>query len=283
MTMRQPRSLAMSHAPTTKIAGRPHGSWGTVARRPCLRTIPTPSGSAAKDYENASRAARSDCSRFRAGSNGPGRRSWCSLGTRRSRQDGTIKRFGTSQPRGARVVALESPRTWNANNGTFSATSPAPPTAGEMVFFRSLWYSRAGVERVMGFCTAQEYLNSCARRRNSNACWSIPAFACSSSGSPSAARTTAAFHLGRDEVAPSTGSCRRSTSSHSTCGMNIPRRKAMFFHTDTARRAWVVIIGRRQRSAPQLHAPASCPCSTIRTRTEGRSPARRIRFSWVRR
>jgi hypothetical protein len=45
------------------------------------------------------------------------------------------------------------------------------PAAGEIVLFDRSWYNRAGVERVMGFCNPANIWNSCARRRNSNACW----------------------------------------------------------------------------------------------------------------
>ena len=45
----------------------------------------------------------------------------------------------------------------SAANGTFSATSPQLPARGEIVLFDRSWYNRAGVERVMGFCSEEEY------------------------------------------------------------------------------------------------------------------------------
>jgi polyphosphate kinase 2 (PPK2 family) len=86
---------------------------------------------------------------------------------------GTIKRFMEHlNPRGARVVALEKPtETSNAVNGTSSATPSTCRRRGEIVLFDRSWYNRAGVERVMGFCTEQEYRSSCARRPSSSATW----------------------------------------------------------------------------------------------------------------
>ncbi|MFH6972965.1 polyphosphate kinase 2 [Neisseria sp. 23W00296] len=72
---------------------------------------------------------------------------------------GTIKRFMEHlNPRGARVVALEKPTETERGQWYFQRYIQNLPTAGEMVFFDRSWYNRAGVERVMGFCTPQEYL-----------------------------------------------------------------------------------------------------------------------------
>ena len=72
---------------------------------------------------------------------------------------GTIKRFMEHlNPRGARVVALDKPSDVERGQWYFQRYARHLPTAGEMVFFDRSWYNRAGVERVMGFCTGQEYL-----------------------------------------------------------------------------------------------------------------------------
>ena len=72
---------------------------------------------------------------------------------------GTIKRFTEHlNPRGARVVALEKPTETERGQWYFQRYIKHLPTAGEMVLFDRSWYNRAGVERVMGFCTASEYL-----------------------------------------------------------------------------------------------------------------------------
>lgn len=72
---------------------------------------------------------------------------------------GTIKRFMEHlNPRGARVVALEKPTELESGQWYFQRYINHLPTAGEIVFFDRSWYNRAGVERVMDFCTPEEYL-----------------------------------------------------------------------------------------------------------------------------
>jgi polyphosphate kinase 2 len=71
---------------------------------------------------------------------------------------GTIKRFMEHlNPRGARVVALEKPSDVEHGQWYFQRYVQHLPTAGEIVLFDRSWYNRAGVERVMGFCTDDEY------------------------------------------------------------------------------------------------------------------------------
>ena len=72
---------------------------------------------------------------------------------------GTIKRFMEHlNPRGARIVALEKPNERERTQWYFQRYIQHLPAAGEMVFFDRSWYNRAGVERVMGFCKPNEYL-----------------------------------------------------------------------------------------------------------------------------
>lgn len=72
---------------------------------------------------------------------------------------GTIKRFMEHlNPRAARTVALEKPSQQELGQWYFQRYIQHLPTAGEMVFFDRSWYNRAGVERVMGFCSPQEHL-----------------------------------------------------------------------------------------------------------------------------
>lgn len=71
---------------------------------------------------------------------------------------GTIKRFMEHlNPRGARVIALEKPTETEKGQWYFQRYVQHLPTAGEIVLFDRSWYNRAGVERVMGFCTDDEY------------------------------------------------------------------------------------------------------------------------------
>lgn len=71
---------------------------------------------------------------------------------------GTIKRFTEHlNPRGARVVALEKPTEEERGQWYFQRYIKHFPTAGEIVFFDRSWYNRAGVEKVMGYCSEDEY------------------------------------------------------------------------------------------------------------------------------
>ncbi|MBU8976183.1 MULTISPECIES: polyphosphate kinase 2 [unclassified Lysobacter] len=72
---------------------------------------------------------------------------------------GAIKRFMEHlNPRGARVVALEKPSDTERSQWYFQRYVEHLPAAGEIVLFDRSWYNRAGVERVMGFCSTDEYL-----------------------------------------------------------------------------------------------------------------------------
>jgi polyphosphate kinase len=71
---------------------------------------------------------------------------------------GAIKRITESMsPRIARVVALPAPTEREKTQWYFQRYVAHLPAAGEMVLFDRSWYNRAGVERVMGFCTEREY------------------------------------------------------------------------------------------------------------------------------
>ena len=78
---------------------------------------------------------------------------------------GTIKRITQSlNPRVCRVVALAAPTERERSQWYFQRYAAQLPAAGEMVLFDRSWYNRAGVERVMGFCTedeVQEFFRSC--------------------------------------------------------------------------------------------------------------------------
>jgi polyphosphate kinase len=70
---------------------------------------------------------------------------------------GTIKRFTENlNPRGARIVALEKPTEKEQTEWYLQRYIAHLPAAGEIVMFDRSWYNRAGVERVMGFCTPEE-------------------------------------------------------------------------------------------------------------------------------
>ncbi|MGB7260624.1 MAG: polyphosphate kinase 2 [Albidovulum sp.] len=72
---------------------------------------------------------------------------------------GTVKRFTEHlNPRAARVVALNKPSDVEKEQWFFQRYIEHLPTAGEIVFFDRSWYNRAGVERVMEFCSPTDYL-----------------------------------------------------------------------------------------------------------------------------
>ena len=75
-----------------------------------------------------------------------------------SGKDGTIKRIVQHlSPRETRVVALGKPSDRDRTSWYFQRYVPYLPAAQELVLFNRSWYNRAGVERVMGFCTADEH------------------------------------------------------------------------------------------------------------------------------
>ena len=73
-------------------------------------------------------------------------------------KDGMIKRITEHlSPRDTRVIALSKPSSREAGEWYFQRYVEHLPASGEMVLFNRSWYNRAGVERVMGFCTKPEY------------------------------------------------------------------------------------------------------------------------------
>src|SRR3954470_18523125 len=71
---------------------------------------------------------------------------------------GTIKRIAEkTNPRVVRIVALAKPTERERSQWYFQRYVAHLPAAGEIVLFDRSWYNRAGVERVMGFCTPEEY------------------------------------------------------------------------------------------------------------------------------
>lgn len=74
-----------------------------------------------------------------------------------SGKDGTIKRFAEHlSPRETRIVALPKPSNREETMWYFQRYVPHLPAADEIVLFNRSWYNRAGVERVMGFCSRND-------------------------------------------------------------------------------------------------------------------------------
>ncbi len=73
-------------------------------------------------------------------------------------KDGTIKRIAQHlSPRETRIVALGPPSDRDRRSWYFQRYVAELPAGGEIVLFNRSWYNRAGVERVMGFCSKEEY------------------------------------------------------------------------------------------------------------------------------
>ncbi len=73
-------------------------------------------------------------------------------------KDGTIKRIVEHlSPRDTRVVALGAPSDHDRRSWYFQRWASHLPASGEIVLFNRSWYNRAGVERVMGYCSDSEY------------------------------------------------------------------------------------------------------------------------------
>ena len=84
---------------------------------------------------------------------------------------GVIKRITQRlNPRVCRVVALSAPTEKERGEWYFQRYVQHLPSRGEIVLFDRSWYNRAGVERVMGFCTEEEVGSSSARCLSSSGC-----------------------------------------------------------------------------------------------------------------
>ena len=113
-----------------------------------------------QDYENAKHALQIELLKVQSWVKETGQRVVILFeGRDAAGKGGTIKRFMEHlNPRGARIVALEKPSEQEKGQWYFQRYIQHLPTAGEMVFFDRSWYNRAGVERVMEFCTPLQYL-----------------------------------------------------------------------------------------------------------------------------
>ena len=114
-----------------------------------------------RDYERTKRLLQIELLKLQAHVKDTGRRV-CVLfeGRDAAGKGGAIKRFTEHlNPRGARVVALTVPTEQERSQWYFQRYVAHLPSAGEIVLFDRSWYNRAGVERVMGYCTPVDYLN----------------------------------------------------------------------------------------------------------------------------
>lgn len=156
---------------------------------------------------------------------------------------GTIRRFMEHlNPRGARVVALEKPSEVERGQWYFQRYVSQLPTAGEIVLFDRSWYNRAGVERVMGFCNNDEYLEFMRQapdfERNLTRCgihvikfW----FSVSREEQRRRFKEREMHPLKQWKLSPI------DLASLNKWNDYTKAKEAMFFHTDTADSPWTVI------------------------------------------
>ena len=156
---------------------------------------------------------------------------------------GTIKRFMEHlNPRGARIVALEKPSSQEQGQWYFQRYIQHLPTAGEMVFFDRSWYNRAGVERVMGFCSPLQYLEFMRQapeleRMLSNSGILLFKYWFSVSREEQLRR----FISRRDDPLKHWKLSPIDIKSLDKWDDYTAAKQAMFFHTDTADAPWTVI------------------------------------------
>lgn len=135
---------------------------------------------------------------------------------------GTIKAITERvSPRIFRVVALPSPTEREKSQLYFQRYIKHLPAAGEIVIFDRSWYNRAGVERVMGFCTPEEvqkFLDGAPMVERGM----VESGISSSTGWRSLRRSRSAVCGIASTTGVKSGSSRRWTLSLSTAGMNIP-------------------------------------------------------------
>ncbi len=115
----------------------------------------------AREYERAKRALQVELVKLQLGVKDSGARVLVLFeGRDAAGKGGAIKRFAEHlNPRGARIVALEKPTEVETTQWYFQRYIQHLPSGGEVVLMDRSWYNRAGVERVMGYCSPAQYLS----------------------------------------------------------------------------------------------------------------------------
>ncbi len=198
---------------------------------------------------------------------------------------GSIKRFTENlNPRGGRVVALEKPTMEERGQWYFQRYVRHLPTAGEIIFMDRSWYNRAGVERVMGFCTEAEYQEFMRQ-------------------TPEVERTLvrSGIHLIKFWFSVSRKEQRRRFKEREVHPLKqwklspidlasldkwddyTKAKEAMFFHTDTAEAPWTVVKSdckKRFRIAQDRLCRQGPGSHRAGRPVAGRSSARGLRTGW---
>ncbi|MBT8149799.1 MAG: polyphosphate kinase 2 [Gammaproteobacteria bacterium] len=177
---------------------------------------------------------------------------------------GTIKRFMEHlNPRGARVVALEKPTEDESTQWYFQRYLKHMPSAGEIVMLDRSWYNRAGVERVMDFCTPSDYLEfmrQCpdVERMLVRSGIRLYKYWFSVTRDEQAAR----FHARKNDPLKQWKLSPIDEASMDKWDDYTEAKEAMFFYTDTADAPWTIIKSndkKRGRLNAMHHFLASLP------------------------
>jgi polyphosphate kinase len=237
--------LAISNAPAAmQVALARHGTHEDSPRAPLPADYPYPARMRAREYESLKIGLQIELLKVQSWVKETGQRIVTLFeGRDAAGKGGTIKRFTEHlNPRGARVVALDKPSESERGQWYFQRYIRHFPTHGEMVFFDRSWYNRAGVERVMGFCTAQEYeefLRQCPEfeRMLVNSGVRLVKFWFSVSRQEQMRR----FISRRDDPLKHWKLSPLDIRSLDHWDDYSAAKKAMFFHTDTGDAPWMVI------------------------------------------
>ena len=198
----------------------------------------------------------SEGARCRRAVRGPRRR-------RQGRHDQAHHR--AAQPARRRVVALGTPSERERTQWYFQRYVAHLPAAGEIVLFDRSWYNRAGVERVMGFCSDEEYRVPALVPGIRAACWSRRASSCASTGSRSATRSRSGASRTRAGDPQALEAERRWTCSRASTGWSYSKAKdEMFGHTDIPEAPWYLVEADDKRRA-RLNCIAA-PAVAVRLR-----------------
>ena len=237
--------LSISHAPVAlKVAEAPHGTWEDSGKAPLPSDYPYAERLSRREYEDTKQELQIELLKVQSWVKQTGQKIVVLFeGRDAAGKGGTIKRFMEHlHPRGARVVAVAKPSDVERKQWYFQRYITNLPTAGEIVFFDRSWYNRAGVERVMGFCTAQEYLEFMRQapqleRMLVNSGIRLFKFWFSVSREEQLRR----FISRRDDPLKHWKLSPIDIKSLDMWDDYTAAKKAMFFHTDTADAPWVVI------------------------------------------
>ncbi|MCC5989499.1 MAG: polyphosphate kinase 2 [Pararhodobacter sp.] len=164
---------------------------------------------------------------------------------------GAIKRFTEHlNPRLARAVALNKPTDTERSQWYFQRYVAHLPSAGEMVFLDRSWYNRAGVEKVMGFCTPTEYMEFMRQAPEFERMLvrsGIRLFKFWFSVTPEEQRRRFAARekdpLKRWKLSPIDRASMDKWDEYTRA------KEAMFFHTDTADAPWTIIKSKDKKRA----------------------------------